>query len=236
MTTGRATPQAQADHVGDRIRRALSLQVPVMARSTPSNGDDLVAGFSTTRDRVGPPVRAMSWLLEVGRVHPGAGRCSDALDLAESVNPAAPIPFQVAQLPHLPGEPWVAVDAPGGTGSRLRLLSVTDAAAALAGGPVSGLMFDAWSEPIPGRAATTGLAVHFDRPGAQPPQAVLLAMPPEEGSWAPDQIETMLLQTLGLARARAVGPETLRTWGHMLPGVFLPGDVAVATVAEETEP
>jgi hypothetical protein len=161
-------------------------------------------------------------------VHDGAGRCAEALDLAEVVHPAAAVRFQVAQLPHVEGEPWVAVEAPTGPGARLDILSVTDAAAALRGGAFAGLIFDAWSEPIPGPRATTGIAVNFDRPGAQPPQAVLLALPPEEGRWTVDHLESLLLDTLQLAYVRAVGPETLTRDGHALPAVALADGAAVA--------
>ena len=175
----------------------------------------------------------MTWLLEVGRVHEGAGRCAEALDLAEVVNPSAPVTFQVAQLPHVEGEPWVAIEAPAAPGGRLDLVAVTDAAAAIAAGPVSGLIFDGWTEPVPGRRATTGVAVHFDRPGAQPPQAVLLAMPPDEGDWTVDHLEHLLLETLELATFRAVGPETLAHLGHTLPAVFLADGAAVSIVPAE---
>jgi hypothetical protein len=226
------TPQAKVDHLAERIRDALSFELPILPRTTPANAGELAAGFAATRRRVASPLQALSWLLEVGRVHPGAGRCGDALDLLESIHRAAPIQLQVAQVPDVPDEPWVAVDAPRGDGARLHVLSVTDAAAALGRGPVSGLLFDAWSEPIPGRGATTGLAVHFDRPGAEPPQAVLLAVPPTKGPWTGGEIETLLLQTLELAQIRAVGPETLQRLGHTLPVVYLDGDVAVDVEAE----
>ena len=86
---------------------------------------------------------------------------------------------------------------------------------------------------MPGRRATTGVAVHFDRPGAQPPQAVLLAMPPDDGAWTVEHVEHLLLDTLELAFFRAVGPETLANLGHTLPAVFLDDGAAVSIVPEE---
>ena len=114
-------------------------------------------------------------------------------------------------------------------------MCVSDAPAALAEAQVCGLMFDAWSEPIPGQAQTTGLAVHFDRPGARPPQSVLLAMPPREGAWTIEEFETILVQTLELAQMRAVGPETLQALGHTLPTVFLNPQVNVATEDDQED-
>jgi hypothetical protein len=225
-------PDAQAEHLTARIAAALGVATPVLAAHKPANASELMASLAAAPRRVGSQQAAMSWLLAAGRVHDGAGRCAEALDLAEVVHPAAAVRFQVAQLPSIDGEPWVAVDAPESPGGRLNILCVTDAAAAISQGPVAGLIFDAWTEPIPGRRATTGVAVHFDRPGAQPPQAVLLAMPPEQGDWTVEHLESLLLETLELAAVRAVGPETLARLGHTLPAVTLADGAAVAVVPD----
>ncbi|MET0661793.1 MAG: hypothetical protein ABWZ42_01550, partial [Ilumatobacteraceae bacterium] len=141
------TPADQAEHLTDRIRTALGVPVPVLARSTFAHQAELAESLAASARRLGPQVTPMTWLFEVGRVHEGAGRCAEALDLAEVVSPSAPVTFQVAQLPHIAGEPWVAIDAPTMPGGRLDIVAVTDAAAAIAAGPVSGLIFDAWTEP-----------------------------------------------------------------------------------------
>lgn len=216
------------ESLADRMTEVLALPLPVLPTVVPADAAELRASFAATTRRVGSPVRALSWLSQVCKVHAGAGRIAEALDLIESVHPAA-LPVQVAQLPAVADDPWVAVARPSTDAARLHLCSVSDAASALEGAAVSGVVFEAWSEPIPGCSVTSGLAIHFDRPGAQPPQAVILAMPPTKGGWSVDHIEQTLLQTLQLAQARAVGPETLDGWGHTLPGVFLSGDVAVAT-------
>ncbi len=229
------TPGAQAEHFAGRIRDAIGVSIPVLQRQSLAHHSELASSLASSPRRLGSPVAAMSWLLEAGRVHQGAGLCAEALDLVEVVNPAARIPFQVAQLPDVDGEPWVAVEGPTGAGGRLDLLFVTDAAAAMAEDGVAGLIFDGWSEPIPGRRATTGVAVHFDRPGAQPPQAVLLAMPPEEGAWTVEHLERLLLETLEMVAVRAVGPETLNRLGHTLPAVGLEEGAAVSVVPEPVD-
>ena len=68
----------------------------------------------------------------------------------------------------------------------------------------------------------TGVAVHFDSPSARPPQAVLLMTVPPEPGFTEDEVVRILDQTLSMARARAIGTETLGELGHYLPGVFLP--------------
>jgi hypothetical protein len=229
-------PARQAELLAERIAASLSLQLPVLPRIQPANPDGLVAAFSAGNRRMGSQTEALSWLHAVGQVHQAAGLCGEALDLAEAVHPRAIVALSSAQLPDVPGEPWVAIDAPSDERGRVHILSVTDAATALGTGATSGLIFDAWTEPIPGRSATTGLAVHFDKPGAQPPQAVLLALPPETGPWTVDEIETTLFQTLRLAQTRAVGPETLQRWGHSLPSVFLRAPTYIPIIPDEELP
>ena len=93
------TPAAQAEHLTARIRTALGVPVPVLAHSTFAHQSELADSLAASGGRLGAQVTPMTWLLEVGRVHEGAGRCAEALDLAEVVNPSAPVTFQVAQLP-----------------------------------------------------------------------------------------------------------------------------------------
>ena len=224
------SPLAKSEYLCDLMRNSLSLKVPVLALYTLVNRDDLVSSFEQTASRLDSPTRALAWHLEVGRVHQGAGRCYEMLDLLESTNLDIQTPYQIAQLPNVPGEPWVAVRAPIQSGSRLHLFAVNDAVTALHRNTVSGLLFDSWSEPIPDSKTTTDLAIHFDKPGAQPPQAVLLAMPPDEGQWTTEHLETILLQTLQLAKIRAVGPETLSRWGHAIPAIFLSENIEVTTI------
>jgi hypothetical protein len=230
------TPEAQVDLLVERIDAALGVRVPLLPVTSLANQAELSVSLAASLQRVGPALNAMSWLLEAGRVHRGAGMCAELLDLVEVVNPTAPVGFQVAQLPHVVGEPWVAVDKPSGPGARLDLVCVTDAATAIGAGQVCGLVFEAWTEPMPVGEATTGVAVHFDRPGAQPPQAVLLAMPPDEGEWTTQHIESLLLETLELVQVRAVGPETLNTHGHTLPAVSLAANAAVEVIEEVVAP
>jgi len=104
---------------------------------------------------------------------------------------------------------------------------VTDARAAVEDAGLSGLLFDAWSEPVPRNEVMTGVAVHFDSPSARPPQAVLLMTAPPATGFNVNEIVGILHDTLDIARCRAVGTETLDELGHYLPGLFLPEGYAV---------
>jgi hypothetical protein len=230
------TAATQADRLIEQIGDALGVSIPVLPFTELANRAELAVNFAGSSQRLGSPMQAMTWLLEVGRVHRGAGMCAEMLDLVEVLNPAALIAFQVAQLPNIDGEPWVAARNPTAPGARLDLVCITDAATATAVGPIAGLVLEAWTEPIPGGQATTGVALHFDRPGAQPPQAVLLAMPPDDGDWTTRHIESLLIETLELVMVRAIGPETLTRLGHTLPAVTIASGAVVDTVPDGVGP
>lgn len=234
------SPQDLADDL-----RLVTGGLPVLPRSLPAlDPADPAGAEGLTRlatslrasdQRVPTPLAPMRWLLQVGKVHDGAGRIADALDLAEVLRPGGAMPMATAQVPDARGEPWVAIERPSDDRARRHLLCLSDAADvidALASGQpqdsVSGLVFDTWTEPIPARSAATGVALHIDQPSVRAPQAVLLAMGPQEGPWTVEEIETILRQTMDAMRSRAVGPQTLGELGQELPAVFLPDGAQVA--------
>jgi hypothetical protein len=88
---------------------------------------------------------------------------------------------------------------------------------------IAGLFIDEWSETLPDGEQTTGMAFHFDAPGARPPQAVLLAVPadPAADAWTLDALLATVTEAMALARLRAVRPQDLQGLGLILPGLFL---------------
>ena len=222
-------PTGQADHLAGRLAAATGLTVPVLPRFTVLDPGGLNAAFEAGPARAGDALAIPAWMLQVGRVHAATGLLHEGLSLLELVAGDVRAAYGLAQLPSLPGEPWAAVArAPAG---RTCIVSVTDWQAPLAAPTMSGLLFDGWVEPVPRREVMTGVAVHFDSPSARPPQAVLLMTVPPESGFTEDEVVRILDQTLSMARARAIGTETLDALGHYLPGVFLPED---SLVTEET--
>jgi len=101
----------------------------------------------------------------------------------------------------------VAVDAPADPGVDL-----------------AGLMLDDWSEVVPTTKETTGVAFHFDRPNASPPQALLLAVPSVlRGHWRWDDLVATITDTFDRARLRAVEPDQLMRspYAQLLPTTLL---------------
>jgi len=67
---------------------------------------------------------------------------------------------------------------------------------------------DEWTEVVPRRTRDTGVAVHFDGPDSEPPQAMLLVVPPvRTGTWSVDDLSPRVNETYELAKSRAVEPE-----------------------------
>ena len=89
----------------------------------------------------------------------------------------------VGQLPAAPGEPWVALHAPGdrrrGELSLVRHRRTAGARGWRRAGMAAGLVVDEWAEVLPADEAVTGVALNYDAPASRPPQAMLLALPPE---------------------------------------------------------
>ena len=93
--------------------------------------------------------------------------------------------------------------------------------------PWVGLLMDQWAEVIPPRAPTTGVTFHFDTPGAESPQAVLIAVPPANAeSWELDSLTAILRETLDLAKLRAVDGDLLGALGQLTPAVYLAANAA----------
>ncbi len=90
-----------------------------------------------------------------------------------------------------------------------------------------GLVCDDWPEFIPDPYQTAAISFHYDAPGARPPQAILLALPPtaQQETWAFDEVLDVLHEAWDLARLRAVRPGDLGSGlGTLLPGNYLPQD------------
>ena len=203
--------------------RALLPGTVVLPPFTPPDLPGLRASAGRSAARLGGPAAAVRWLHQVGRARDRTGAAAAAVDLVDAAAGRTRFDPVLVQLPDHPGEGWAATTAPV-TDRSPRTCLLCPAWPDPAADRFAGLVLDAWTEVIPDRRATTGLAVHFDAPSARAPQACLLAVPPTSGGWSSDHVLAVLRQTLKRARQRAVGPAAIDGWGQFLPAVFLGAD------------
>jgi hypothetical protein len=73
---------------------------------------------------------------------------------------------------------------------------------------VCGILADEWTERIPQKEETTGIAFHYDRPNTEAPQTMLLVTPTQlTGNWNWEDLVDALMFTLGDAKCRLVEPQ-----------------------------
>jgi hypothetical protein len=172
------------------------------------------------------------WLHGVARVRDKMRHWENAVLIGQALGAAQNAELTPLQLPFGPDEPWLALEIPDGyriDGDRL-LYTAHFAEPFDSTEPVVGLLVDEWTEVVPGTEETTGVAFHFDRPNAEPPQAWLLALSPgEERTWSWDDLLAVVNDTLDSAKRRAIEPvhidSTAYTW-------FLPATVSAYTFPE----
>jgi len=187
------------------------------------------------------------WLQSVARVRETIHAFERASLLGEALEVADELAFEPLQLPYRKGDPWLAMDIPeldaNGEPFSLegdKLLLATHFAAGAAFDPAQadktycGLLLDEWTETVPTRTETSGLAFHFDRPDTEAPQSILLVTPPTfEGQWRWQTLVDTLHDTLDFARTRAVEPDPLDTsaLATLLPATVSPVTLFPITAA-----
>jgi hypothetical protein len=131
------------------------------------------------------------------------------------------------QLPFHDKDHWLGMElATGATITEDKLLFTAHFAAepSRGAGPSCGLLFDEWTEVLPADRETTGIAVHADSPDSEPPQSMLLVVPPvRTGTWQVADLVAAVTETFDLARTRLVEPAQLDGTGYaqLLPATVL---------------
>lgn len=134
------------------------------------------------------------------------------------------------QLPHSPGDRWLGLEFPATLSIEGDRLLYTAHYAKKFDKAVRqcGLLIDEWNEVIPSKNANTGIVFHYDRPSAEPPQAMLLVTPAaSDGVWHWEDLVDALNETLQLAKKRAVEPVHVDATGYAR---FLPATIMASTL------
>jgi hypothetical protein len=148
-----------------------------------------------------------------------------------------PDKFATVQLPVIVGGSWVGLRFAEQNRPRRGLVSITlhGAQAPDADQPWSGLLLDEWAESIPNRDEDAGVVFHHDSPGAEAPQAVLIAVPPApQKRWSLGLLVRTLQQTLRNAKIRGVDREDVAfLYGQMIPMIYLAQNTRSDTVSTQ---
>ncbi len=178
--------------------------------------DDWLHGVARVRD--------MPRLWERVVLLSDALRGEDGLLSGDADDEPALVPIQ---LPFRDDDHWLGMEfAPGADLVEDRVLFTAHYADQPSSGDDTecGLLFDEWTEVIPADRETTGLAVHADSPDSEPPQSMLLVVPPvRTGTWDVADLVAAVTETFALARTRLVEPAHLDDTGYaqLLPATVL---------------
>lgn len=196
-------------------------------RSQSWNTGELQQSLRQSSSLLGNNTRApLTWLRQTARVSAGVSRLNAISLYAQALGAANSFGLYPAQLPLIPGDPWMAMKArppEGDLRGRTTFLIHSTSTAVRTSSDLTGLWIDGWSELLPSPRQTTGVAFHYDRPDATAPQSVLLAVPADpNGVWTFEELEETLRETLELARIRMIDPATLGYGSGDNLGQFLP--------------
>jgi hypothetical protein len=186
--------------------------------------------------QAGDPFAAITWFQRMARVRDAVARFNAVLNYSEILKTGERLNLNVVQLPYSNNDRWIGLPLKDGQSMPAGKLSlvVQSAAPLTFTEELAGLLIDEWVEVVPSTTETTGIALQYDQPNAAPPQTILLAVPPEIGApWTIRSLQQVLLETLDLARIRAVDSEALNEVAHYLPALYFACNVAGDTVSTD---
>jgi hypothetical protein len=232
-----ATIEDQQKHEVTRLQLVFGKAFIVLPRFRATNVEELEKALGDS-DKLqgGDPLASITWFQRMARVRDGVTRLNAALNYSEALNTGEKLKLKIAQLPYAEDDRWVGLPLETGKslpGGKLSL-AVQSSAKVDVRQPLAGVLIDEWIEVVPSTTETTGIALQYDQPNATPPQTILIAVPPEvESPWTIWSLQQVLLETLDLARIRAVDPVTLDEVGHYLPALYFAYNTLGDTVSTD---
>lgn len=200
---------------------------------------ELTQALSYAPTLVGDPLAARRWLQTAVPVRAALQRWQRMARYTAALGSAV-TRLEVMQQPFVAGERWVALPfptedqrPPSGRVSIVLHRAASPPPTAL----WTGLLIDEWSEVIPAVVEQTSVALSYESPRAEAPQAVLVGVPPPgEAPWDFNLIFDTLRETFELARIRAVDLEALGAIGQIVPPVCLAANAENETVSTDLVP
>jgi hypothetical protein len=147
--------------------------------------------------------------------------------------------LSIVQLPFVAHDRWAALPVLDGQtiGSGRLSLVIQSTGAVDTTKPVAGLLIDEWVEVIPNKTETTAITFQYNPPDVCAPQSILLAVPPlPDKAWSGWDLQRVLMETLDLAKLRAVDPQALTEVSHFLPAMYFGFNTDNAAVSTNFAP
>lgn len=188
---------------------------------------DQLLDYQINTEKVDFPVD--EWMYGVARVREKMYHWENVTILAEAFGSTEPA-LHPLQLPYMATDSWLGLSYPSTYVIESdRLLYTAHYTVPFDKTKQQcGLLLDEWTEVIPSREETIGVAFHYDRPNSEPPQVMLLAMPSDfKGAWHWQDLVNTLHETLDMAKKRAIEPEHIDSTSYAR---FLPAVVSSMTV------
>jgi hypothetical protein len=168
------------------------------------------------------PLEIEGWLQSTARVRETVQALGLAVASHDWFHPT-PLKLVPAQLPVRAGDAWIGNAGGAAVADGEALSVVICGPPADLSAPLCGLAVDDWTEVVPSAVETTGVAFHYDRPNAQAPQTLLVAVAPQlRGHWQWSDLVAIVAETFDRARRRAVEPDQLAAteYSQVLPAIL----------------
>jgi hypothetical protein len=212
-------------------------------RLTQDQGDELALAVADTsqllthqRDVLRNKFPVDDWVYGVARVKEKMFHWENTVFLTEALGNAGTPALTPLQLPYEPADSWLALEFPPAYLMEMEKLLYTahfarpfDKTALQAG-----VLVDEWTEVMPSKDEVTGIAFHYDQPNTEPPQVMLLLVPPQlEGAWKWEDIVGGVRETFDMARKRAVEPAQIDDgpYAQFLPSTLMAVTLHPVTIA-----
>ncbi|HEY6978177.1 MAG TPA: hypothetical protein VH396_17875 [Chitinophagaceae bacterium] len=228
QTDSITVPKLKVQKLAEAGKAILGKNFLAIPQYTPNDLTDikkqLALPVSQKISRNGGRVAVEDWLQNIARVRKRMydvtmyRQIADVYDLPEeSVQPA--------QLSYATGDYWLGIEYPSSytpSGDKLSLILINEQVLNTSSAQC-GLVIDEWLEIIPVKEETTGITFNYNQPNASAPQSVLLAVTPSiTNQWEWDDLVYTIIDTIELARNRAVEPDHIDKsfLNQVLPSVF----------------
>jgi hypothetical protein len=226
--TAAGDPRARQRQLEERMRTVFGgafVTLPRFSCEAAAAAELQNALDASTSTQGGDALASHTWFARGARVRDSVAKLATCLRGAEVLATGDRLNLKVAQLPFVAGERWVGLPTADGqltAAGRLSLVVQCQTTGLDITGTLAGLWVDEWTEVVPSATETTALTFQFNPPDACAPQCILLAVPPQpDQAWTVGGLYRVLLETLDLAKLRAVDAESLTDTSHYLPGLYL---------------